>query len=88
MSMHYQDYGLGDEQIDSIIRSVVESARSLFPQQTAEAEAWITARLANYGVDYAKYRAQQLYSSASEWLSNPVILIGLGLLGGYLVFKK
>ena len=86
--MHAYNAGLGDEAIDRIIKNVIESARSIFPAQTAEAEAWIAARLANYGVDYAKYRAQQAYGTASEWLSNPLILIAIGLGAGYLFFRR
>lgn len=80
--------GLGADDIDTIIQNVLASARSLYPVQTAEAEAWVTARLANYGIDYAKYRAQQLYGTASEWLSNPLIMLGLGLGIGYFVFRR
>lgn len=92
--MKYGDYGfdrdcgLGDEAVDSIIANVMASARALFPQQTAEAEAWITARLTSYGIDYAKYRAQQLYGNINEWLANPFVLLGIGLLGGYLISKR
>jgi hypothetical protein len=86
--MRHNSAGLGDEGIDQIIQNVINSARSLYPVQTAEAEAWIAARLANYGIDYARYRAQQMYGTATEWLSNPFILIGLGILGGYILSKR
>ena len=86
--MKYYNQNLGDEAIDTIIQNIIMSARSLFPEQTSEFEAWVTARMAAYGIDYAKYRAQQLYGTATDWLSNPVVLLGVGLLGGYLMFKR
>ena len=86
--MKYYSTNLGDEAVDTIIKNIMTAARSLFPEQTSEFEAWVTARLAAYGIDYAKYRAQQLYGTATDWFSSPVILLGLGLLGGYLVFKR
>jgi hypothetical protein len=86
--MKYSNCNLGDADVDTIIANVMASARALFPQQTAEAEAWIASRLTSYGIDYAKYRAQQLYGGVNEWLSNPVVLLGVGLLGGYLLFRK
>lgn len=82
-------YGLqGDENVDAVLRELMNTARSIWPEQTAEAEAWIAARAASYGIDYAKYKAGQAYQAASEWVSNPLILLGLGLLGGYLIFKR
>jgi len=73
---------------DQIIRELTSSARALFPAQTAEAEAWIAKRAVNYGIDYAKYQAQQGYSTINEWLSNPIILLALGLGAGWLVFRR
>jgi len=82
--------GLGADtsQVDAIVLSVVEAARALFPEKTAEAEAYIQQRLFNYGVDYAKYKARQTYGTATELLSSPMVLLGLGLLGGYFMFKR
>ncbi len=87
--MHTYNAGLGaDSEVDKIIANVMASARALFPVQTSEAEAWIAARLASYGVDYARYKAQQYYGTASEFLSNPIILLGLGLFAGWVIFKR
>ena len=83
--------GLGadsPEAIDTLVRNTVAVARDLFPGQTAAAEEWIAARLMSYGTDYAKYKVQQGYGVASEWLSNPFVVLGIGLFAGWIIFKR
>ncbi len=79
---------LGEDQVDVIIQNVLSMARSLWPEKTAEAEAWVTQRLFNYGIDYSKYKAEMAYQTATQWLSSPAVLLGLGLFAGYLAFRK
>lgn len=83
--------GLGameESQIDALIANTVALARDIFPNQTQAAEEWISRRLMAYGIDYAKNRAGQFYGSVSEVLTNPFVVLGIGLFAGYLIFKR
>ena len=72
--------GLGDAQTDQIVSSVMEIARAIWPEGTAEFQTWVNQQLANYGISWAKYQAQQ----ASAALSNYTPLLWLG--GGVLLY--
>jgi hypothetical protein len=72
---------LGDATSDAIVQNVLDIAKGIWPEQTAEAETWINQQLAKYGISYAKYQAQQL----STTLGNYSWLLWLG--AGFLVFK-
>lgn len=86
------DTGLGADQqpndIDTLIQNTVSLARDLFPNQTAAAEEWISQRLLNYGVNYAQYKAGQYYQTATDYLSNPYVVLGLGLFAGWFFFGR
>lgn len=71
-------FALGDATTDAIVKNVLDVASSIWPTQTAEAESWINQQLANYGVSYAKYQAEQLSSTLSQYA--PLLWIGGGLL--------
>ena len=66
---------LGDAQTDSIVQNVMDIARSIWPEGTAEFESWVNRQLANYGISWAKYQAQQTMTQLT-----PLIWIGGGLL--------
>lgn len=74
--------------VDTLIAETMAAARSLFPEQTAQAESWAAQRLAAYGVNYAKYRAEQAYGSLAAIFDNPWIVLGSGLFIGYLLWKR
>lgn len=71
-------FALGDTTTDAIVANVLNIANSIWPVQTAEAESWINQQLTNYGISYAKYQAQQLSSTLSQY--SPLLWIGGGLL--------
>jgi hypothetical protein len=74
---------LGESETDVVVRNILDSARSIFPVQTAEAEAWINARLADYGISYARYQAERMVSVTYPWLQNPLVWI----VGAWIVWK-
>jgi hypothetical protein len=83
--------GLGAAELtetDLVIRNIMDSARSLFPEQTAEFENWVSARAMNYGIDYAQYKAKQAYGALTDLVSSPIALLGLGLFAGWMIFKR
>lgn len=71
-------FALGDATTDAIVKNVLDVASSIWPTQTAEAEAWINQQLANYGVSYAKYQAEQASAAIGQYA--PLLWIGGGLL--------
>ena len=70
-------FALGDTTTDEIVKNIIDFARSRWPVQTAEAESWINQQLTNYGISYAKYQAEQLSSTLSQY--SPLLWIGGGL---------
>jgi hypothetical protein len=73
---------LGDATTDEIVQKTLDIASSIWPVQTAEAEAWINQQLTNLGISYAKYQAQQAYESVSQysgllWIGGGLILLML-----------
>lgn len=79
---------LGDDNVDALIQETLSIARAMFPEQTAKAEAWAMQRLTAYGINYAQYKAQQGYGALTDLFNNPWIVLGGGLLLGYLAFKR
>lgn len=71
-------FALGNTTTDEIVKNVLDISRSIWPVQTSEAESWINQQLTNYGISYAKYQAEQLSSTLSQY--SPLLWIGGGLL--------
>jgi hypothetical protein len=77
---------MGDDTTDRIVASVIDTAKSIWPVQTAEAQAWVNQQLLTYGISYAKYQAQQLGQTISPYFSSPLIWFGLGF--AFLYFTR
>lgn len=74
------NFALGDTSTDEIVKNVIDIARSVWPEGTAEFESWVNRQLANYGISWAKYQAQQASATFSQytpllWISGGVLLI-------------
>jgi hypothetical protein len=63
---------LGDEDSDLLVKQIIDNARTIWPVQTTETEAWINKELTKYGISYAKYQTEQ---SLAGWLQSPIIWI-------------
>lgn len=75
--------GLDQSQIDVIVQNVFDTARSIWPQETAQAQQWIDQQLMKYGLSYARYRSTQLAEQISPWLQNPLVWFA----GAFLIWK-
>lgn len=64
---------LGETDTDRLVKNVMDTARGLFPEQTAQAEQWVNATLTQYGISYAKYQAEQKLALAQPWLESPIV---------------
>lgn len=80
--MSYQ-LTLEGEQEDIIIKNILDTARQLWPEKTAQAEQWINQQLMSYGISYAKYQAQQAAAAVQPWLQSPIVWA----VGAYVFFK-
>ena len=64
-----------DEEKDELVKELVLMARQIFPNQTAEAEAWIDRQVKSYGFSYVKMRTAEAWDLYSV---NPLIWLAAG----------
>jgi len=81
MSCHCSN--LGDDQTDIIIANILDTAREIWPERTAQAEDWINSQAASYGISYAKYQAERASMTVYPWLQSPITWI----VGAYILYR-
>jgi len=74
---------LGDADSDLLIQQIIDNARTIWPVQTAETEAWINKEFTKYGISYAKYQAERSVMSVYPWLQSPWVWIA----GAFILVK-
>jgi len=75
---------MSEEEKDALVKEMVLTARQLFPEQAAQAEAWIDRQLKSYGLSYVKLRLDEQWEQHSV---NPLLWFGLGIAVVWLVQK-
>ena len=80
---------LGDASTDQIVQQVMDLARQIWPEGTQQFEDWVNQQLANYGISYTKYEAEQKAAQASAFMSqfSPWLWLGAGALAVYMLRK-
>lgn len=75
--------------VDALVNNVRTIAQAIWGNdKVAEAEAWINQQLLQYGINYAKYKAQQAYGAVSEYLQNPIVVFGVGFIVAAMLFRR
>lgn len=69
-------YSLGAVDTAKLIDPLWNIARTLFPKETAKAEAWVIQQAQQQGIAYAKEYVQQKTAEAG---ANPLVWAALGL---------
>lgn len=68
---------MNQTELDQVIQAIVDTARQLWPQQTAEAQTWIDSELTRLGLSYARVRAQELYGQVGSLFQSPWIWVAV-----------
>jgi uncharacterized protein HemX len=81
--MAYRAYPLGAIETQKLLDPLWNIARTIFPKETAKAQAWVMQQAQQQGIAYAKDYVEQKAADAG---ANPLVWAALGLGAVGLVF--